>query len=59
MSAIDPVARQAAFDAAQRTAMDEVATVPLGFWRPKTAYRKDITNTVQCDYALFWNVRRG
>jgi len=59
MSATDPAARQAAFDAAQRTAMDEVATVPLGFWRPKTAFRKDITNTLQCDYGLLWNVRRA
>ncbi len=59
MSATDPTTRQAAFDAAQRTAIDEVATIPLGFWRPKTAYRKDITNIVQCDYALFWNVRRA
>ena len=59
MSAADPASRQAAFDAAQRTAIDEVATVPLGFWRPKTAYRKDITDIVQCDYGLFWNARRA
>jgi peptide/nickel transport system substrate-binding protein len=59
MSATDDASRQAAFDAAQRHAMDDVVTVPLGFWRPKTAYRKDITNIVECDYGLFWNVRRG
>jgi peptide/nickel transport system substrate-binding protein len=59
MSATDPAARQAAFDAAQRTAMDEVATIPLGFWRPKTAYRKDITGIVECDYGVFWNARRA
>ena len=59
MSATTPDARQAAFDAAQRTAIDEVATIPLGFWRPKTAYRKDITNIVECDYGLFWNARRA
>jgi peptide/nickel transport system substrate-binding protein len=59
MSAPDAASRQAAFDAAQRLAMDDVATVPLGFWRPKTAYRKDITNLVECDYGLFWNARRA
>ena len=41
------------------TAMDEVATIPLGFWRPKTAYRKDITGIVECDYGVFWNARRA
>lgn len=59
MSATDPAARQAAFDAAQRTAMDEVPFVPLGFWRPKTAYRKDLINMIHTGYALFWNVRRA
>ncbi len=59
LSATDPAARQAAFAAAQRTAMDDVACVPLGFWRPKTAYRRDLTNFVECDFAVMWNVRRA
>lgn len=59
MTAPDDTSRQAAFDAAQRLAWDDVSIVPLGFWRPKTAYRKDIVGTVQCDYALFWNARRA
>jgi peptide/nickel transport system substrate-binding protein len=59
MSATSDEARQTAFDAAQRLALDDVAIVPLGFWRPKTAYRRDITGVVPCDYALFWNARRA
>ena len=59
MSATTESARQAAFDAAQRLALDDVAVIPLGFWRPKTAYHKGITGIVECDYSLFWNARRG
>lgn len=59
MSATTDTARQAAFEAAQRLAMDDVATIPLGFWQPKTAYRKDLTGIVKSGYAAFWNVRRA
>jgi len=59
LSATDAAARQAALDAAQRTAMDDVACVPLGFWHPKTAHRRDLTHMVECDFALLWNVRRA
>ena len=59
LAAADPATRQAAFDAAQRLAWDDVPTVPLGFWRPKSAFRKSLTGVVECDLALFWNVRRA
>lgn len=49
----------AAFDAAQRTAKDEVALAPLGFWRPRTACRNDLTNMLLTRYAPLWNVRRA
>ena len=51
--------RQASFDAAQRLAFADVPIVPLGFWRPKSAFRKDITGVIPCDFSLFWNVRRA
>ncbi len=58
LAAADPAARQAAFEAAQRLAWEDVPYVPLGFWRPKSAFRKSLTGVVECDLALFWNVRR-
>src|SRR5689334_5240490 len=39
-----------AFDAAKRLAPDDVAIIPLGFWRPNTAFRKDTTGVLECDY---------
>jgi ABC-type transport system substrate-binding protein len=59
LAATTPAGRQAAFDAAQRLAIAEVPFVPLGFWQPKSASRKDITAVVPCDFSLFWNVQRG
>jgi peptide/nickel transport system substrate-binding protein len=59
MAATTEAERQANFDAAQRLAFEDVPFVPLGFWRPKSAFRKDITGIVPCDYALFWNVKRA
>jgi peptide/nickel transport system substrate-binding protein len=59
LAATTPAARQAAFDAAQRLAMDDVPFVPLGFWRPKSAFRKDISGVIPCDFSLLWNVKRG
>ncbi len=38
---------------------DDVATIPLGFWHPKTACRKDLTGIVKSGYTSFWNVRRA
>ena len=59
LAAATPAARQAAFDAAQRLAIADVPFVPLGFWQPKSAFRKEITGVLPCDFSLFWNVKRG
>ena len=58
LAATTPEARAAAFEAAQKLAYDDVPFVPLGFWQPKSAFRKDIKGVIPCDFSLFWNVQR-
>jgi peptide/nickel transport system substrate-binding protein len=58
LEASTPEARQTAFAAAQQLAYDDVPIVPLGFWRPKNALRKDIAGVTDTGISLFWNVRR-
>jgi peptide/nickel transport system substrate-binding protein len=59
MAATTAADRQHWFDEAQRVAFEDVPIVPLGFWQPKSGFRKDIVDAVACDYALFWNIRRA
>jgi peptide/nickel transport system substrate-binding protein len=59
MAATTEADRQHWFDEAQRVAFEDVPIVPLGFWQPKSGFRKDIADAVACDYALFWNIRRA
>jgi peptide/nickel transport system substrate-binding protein len=58
MAATTEAERQTQFDAAQRLAWDDVPFVQLGFWRPKSAFRKNIVDVIPGDYSLFWNARR-
>ncbi|MCK8783617.1 ABC transporter substrate-binding protein [Roseomonas sp. NAR14] len=42
----------------QRTAIEEVAYIPVGAYLSSTALRKDLRDRVK-GFAIFWNLRRG
>jgi peptide/nickel transport system substrate-binding protein len=40
-------------------AFDSVPFMPIGQWYYPWAFRKDLTDFVQCAAVLFWGVRRA
>ncbi len=55
----DPAARKSLAEAIGNLALDEVATIPLGMFFTKTAYRKGLTGMLEGPVPYPWNVRRG
>jgi peptide/nickel transport system substrate-binding protein len=55
----DEAAQRRVAGALGRLAMEEVATVPLGQFTIRTAFRRDITGILQGSAPYPWNVRRG
>jgi peptide/nickel transport system substrate-binding protein len=55
----DTVKQQATFEALQRLSMSEVPMVPLGMWKPQTAFRRNLTGVVTASSSVFWNVRKS
>jgi len=50
--------RDAAADAFQRRAFDQVPFVPIGQFQIRTAYRKNLVGQIEATGAYFWNIRR-
>jgi peptide/nickel transport system substrate-binding protein len=42
----------------QRVVMEEVAFIPLGWFKNFTALRRDLTDRVR-GFAIYWNLRRA
>ncbi len=53
-----PADQNAAADAFQRRAFDNVPFVPIGQFQIRTAYRKNLTGLIEATGAYFWNIRR-
>jgi len=54
----DQDARDAAADAFQRRAFENVPFVPIGQFKIRTAYRKNLVGQIEATGAYFWNIRR-
>jgi len=54
----DPALAQAAADAVQTRAIDQVPIVPLGQFQIRTARRKNIQGQIEGFGAYMWNIRR-
>jgi len=54
----DQATRDAAADAFQRRAFENVPFVPLGQFQIRTAYRKNLVGQIEATGAYFWNIRR-
>ena len=54
----DDAARERLRDDMQRSAMDELPSVPLGCFCSNTALRRDLADRVP-GLSIFWNTRRG
>ncbi len=54
----DPAAAQAAADAVQARAFDQVPYVPVGQFQIRTARRKNLQGQIEGAAAYMWNVRR-
>ena len=54
----DQSTRDAAADAFQRRAFENVPFVPLGQFQIRTAYRKNLVGQIEATGAYFWNIRR-
>lgn len=50
--------RDAAADAFQKRAFENVPFVPIGQFQIRTAYRKNLTGLIEATGAYFWNIRR-
>ena len=59
LSTPDAAGRQVLFERIQQIAMDDVPMVPLGQWRPRSAFRKSLTGVMPTTTSYFWNVRRA
>ncbi len=59
VSAPDDAARHRLADAVGRLALQEVATVPLGMFYTKTAYRADLTGMLEGPAPYPWSLRRA
>ncbi len=57
LAAPDTAAQQKAGKALSHVAMTDVATVPVGQWYGKTAFRRSITGVLQGVSSYPWNVR--
>jgi len=57
LSAPDSVGQEKAAKALSHVAMTDVATVPVGQWYGKTAFRRSITGVLQGVSPYPWNVR--
>ena len=51
-------AQDAAADAFQRRAFDNVPFVPIGQFQIRTARRKNLVGQIEATGAYFWNIRR-
>ena len=51
-------ARDAAADAFQARAFENVPFVPVGQFQIRTAYRKNLTGLIEASGAYFWNIKR-
>lgn len=59
LSATAPEEANALFLAAQRRALEQVPTIPLGQTHSDGAIRRDIQGALNASVNLFWNVRRA
>ncbi len=59
LSTPDAAGRQALFERIQKISMDDVPMVPLGQWRPRSAFRTSLSGVLPTTTSLFWNVRRA
>jgi len=57
LDAPDEAGRQSAGRSLGQLAMTDVATVPLGQWFGRTAFRRSITGVLPGPSSYFWNVR--
>ena len=55
----DPTAQQQIIASMQSLAFDGPGTIPLGQFRPRTAFRSDLQGVLPGTNVVFWNVRRG
>ncbi|MFH5926130.1 ABC transporter substrate-binding protein [Roseomonas xinghualingensis] len=59
LDAPDEAGRARAAEALGRLALDEVATIPLGQFTIRTAFRRNLTGLLEGSTPYPWNIRRG
>lgn len=57
--AADAQAQAAAFSRLQDLLWEAVPIAPTGLFRPRTAFRSDLTGVLQAPNPMLWKLRRG